>query len=114
MGLMRSLAAPLGRASAGVPSYGMIPPLGSVPSASGMLVSQATAMTVSAVYRAVYVRANDVARCGPSLYSESGDGTRTKIEEHPIARLMRRPNRVQTWFEFVRDLWVAYLLRGNA
>ena len=42
--------------AAGVPSYGMIPPLGSVQSASGLLVSQATAMTVSAVYRAVYVR----------------------------------------------------------
>src|SRR6185437_3862674 len=41
-------------------------------------------------------------------------GTRTKVDDHPIARLMVRPNRVQTWFEFVRDLWVGYLLRGNA
>lgn len=102
------------RASAGVPSYGMIPPLGSVQSASGLLVSQSTAMSVSAVYRAVSVRATDVARCTPSLFSEQDNGTRTKIADHPIARLMRRPNRVQTWFEFIRDTWVAYLLRGNA
>lgn len=120
MGLFRSIArgvAPMvTRASSGAPSYGMIPPLGSVQSASGQLVSQATAMSVSAVYRAVYVRANDVARCRPSLFSEADDGTRTKIkpEKHPIARLMVRPNRVQTWFEFTRDLWVGYLLRGNA
>src|SRR6185312_16542548 len=99
--------------SAGVPSYGMIPPLGSVQSASGLLISQATAMAVSAVYRAVYVRAHDVARCRPSLFTEAEDGTRTKIDDHAIARLMVRPNRVQTWFEFVRDLWVACLLRGN-
>lgn len=102
------------RASAGVPSYGMIPPLGSVQSASGLLVSQATAMTVSAVYRAVYVRAHDVARCTPSVFSEANDGTRTKETDHFLAKLMVRPNRVQTWFEFMRDLWVAYLLRGNA
>jgi HK97 family phage portal protein len=110
----RGISAPMQRASAGVPSYGMIPPLGSVQSASGLLVSQATAMSVSAVYRSVYVRANDVARCTPSLFTEAGDGTRTKINDHPIARLLVRPNRVQTWFEFVRDTWVAYLLRGNA
>jgi HK97 family phage portal protein len=114
-GLFGRLAAPMRRqAAAGVPSYGMIPPLGSVASASGLLVSQATAMTVSAVYRAVYVRAHDVARCAPSVYSEAEDGTRTRQDSHFLAQLMRQPNRVQTWFEFMRDLWVAYLLRGNA
>lgn len=73
-------------------------------------------MSVSAVYRAVSVRAHDVARCTPSLYSKSADGTRTKIdpEDHAVANLLVRPNRVQTWFEFARDMWVAYLLRANA
>jgi HK97 family phage portal protein len=112
--IARGMSAPMQRSSAGVPSYGMIPPLGSVQSASGMLISQATAMSVSAVYRAVSVRANDIARCTPSIFSESKDGTRTKILDHAVAQLMVRPNRVQTWFEFVRDTWVAYLLRGNA
>jgi HK97 family phage portal protein len=109
---MRSLT----RASAGVPSYGMIPPLGSVQSASGMLISQATAMTVSAVYRAVDIRAKDVARCRPSIYSVNDEGTRIKLdpEDHAVAALLVRPNRVQTWFEFMRDMWVAFLLRGNA
>lgn len=112
--IAQGIARPMNRSSAGVPSYGMIPPLGSVQSASGLLISQATAMAVSAVYRAVNVRATDVARCTPSLFTEATDGTRTKIKKHPIARLMKRPNRVQTWFEFIRDTWVAYLLRGNA
>lgn len=112
--IARGMTATMQRSSAGVPSYGMIPPLGSVQSASGLLISQATAMSVSTVYRAVYVRAHDVARCKPSLFTEAKDGTRTKIDDHAIAQLMVRPNRVQTWFEFVRDMWVAYLLRGNA
>ena len=53
MGLVNSIVRGFAtRASAGTPSYGMIPPLGSVQSASGLLVSQATAMTVAAVYAA--------------------------------------------------------------
>lgn len=112
--IARGIVAPIQRSTAAVPSYGMIPPLGSVQSASGVLISQSTAMSVSAVYRSVYVRAHDVARTKPSLYVEDEAGTRTKVTDHAVARLMTRPNRVQTWFEFVRDMWVAYLLRGNA
>lgn len=116
MGLFDRIAAPRRRDVSGVPSYGMVPPLGSIQSASGLLISQATAMTVAAVYRAVYVRSTDVARCSPSVFAEQKDGTRTKLsgDDHALAALMLRPNRVQTWFEFIRDLWVAYLLRGNA
>jgi HK97 family phage portal protein len=118
MGMMRSLSrAVVTRSSAGVPSYGMIPPLGSIQTASGVLVSQGTAMTVPAVYRAVNLRANDVARCAISLQAPSDDDkTRTKVgkDDHSVARLFVRPNRVQTWYEFMRDMWVAYLLRANA
>ncbi len=98
---------------AGVPSYGMIPPLGSVQSASGMLISQATAMTVSAVYGAVNGIATDFASCSANLVAPQKDGSHLVVEDHPVARLLRRPNRIQTRFEFMRDLMVAYLLRGN-
>ena len=106
-GLFSRIATPVTRSSAGVPSYGMIPPLGSVQSAAGMLVSQATAMTVSAVYAAVTIRATDVARCVPTLFAVTGTDTRERVEDHPVARLLKRPNRVQTWFEFIRDLIIA-------
>lgn len=111
--MARGAAAPQQRSSVGVPSYGMIPPLGSIQSASGMLVSQATAMSVSAVYAAVTILATDVARCAPSLYATAEDGSRTRVHDHPIARLLKRPNRIQTWFEFARDLMIGCLLRGN-
>ena len=70
------------RASAGVPSYGMIPPLGSVPSASGLMISQATAMAVSAVYACVAIRAKDVARCTPRLFVPNVHGGRDLVGRH--------------------------------
>lgn len=102
------------RASAGVPSYGMIPPLGSVPSASGLMISQATAMAVSAVYACVAIRAKDVARCTPRLFVPNKDGGRDLIKDHIVAKLFARPNRQQTWFEFWQQMMIGYLLRGNA
>lgn len=102
------------RVSAGVPSYGMIPPLGSVQTASGMLVSQATAMTVSPVYACVNRLSTDLSRCTPRLYTRNDDGTRAYIEEHPLLDLFRRPNAQQTWFEFAWQMWVGHYLRGNA
>ncbi len=106
-----------GRSSAAATpaSGGMVPPLGSIASASGLPVSQATAMTVSAVYASARILSSDVARCRPSLYRRLPDGSRLTIaaKDHPVARLLRRPNRVQTWYEFTRDLIVSYVLRGN-
>lgn len=117
-GLLGAISRGLTRSSAaaGVPTYGLIPPLGSVQSSSGLLVSQATAMSVAAVYRCVAVRATDIARCRPTLYSEDDEGTRNVLdpEDHAVASLLVRPNRAQTWFEFARDMWVSFLLRGNA
>ena len=110
----RMLAPPAARAANGVPSSGMLSGLGSTQSASGLLVSQATAMSVSAVYACVKLVSRDVARCAASMYETEHDDSRTKVRDHPVARLLKRPNAVQTWFEFVRDLIVAYLLRGNA
>ena len=102
------------RASAGVPSYGMIPPLGSVQSASGAMISQATAMTVSSVYGCVTRLATDLARCTPYLYRRNSNGTETREDDHPLYELFERPNPQQDWFEFAFQYWVGYLLRGNA
>ncbi len=114
MGLFSRMAAPAQRASAGVPSYGMIPPLGSVQSASGALVSQATAMTVSAVYGCANRLATDLARCPPYLYRRSSKGIEEREDDHPIYELLERPNPQQDWFEFAYQLWVGYLLRANS
>jgi len=114
MSFLARMAAPSVRASAGTPSYGMIPPLGSVTSASGAQISQATAMTVSTVYACVNRLATDLARCPPYLCRINKDGSEERDYDHPLNELLERPNRQQTWFEFDRQMWVGYLLRGNA
>lgn len=114
MGLLSRIAAPRAERSQGVPSYGMIPPLGSVSSASGMLISPATAMSVSVVYACVRRRALDAARCPPSLYTVDDDGTRHNVDDHPVSALFDKPNYQQTWLEFAEQMNVSLLLRQNA
>lgn len=72
-------------------------------------------MTVSAVYACIKVLSTDVARCAASLHATQNDGSRRTVraKDHPVAHLLKRPNRAQTWFEFARDLTAAHLLRGN-
>src|SRR5574340_35169 len=113
-GLFRSFTTPVARAHAGVPNSGSIPPLGAVPSASGQLVSQSTAMCVSTVHACVSIRAEDAARCAPRLFRRDKAGGRVRVEDHPIVRIFKRPNRIQTWFEFCEQMSSGYLLRGNA
>ena len=114
MSLFSRFAAPVQRAYAGVPNGGSIPPLGSVPSVSGMLVSQSTAMAVSTVYACVTVRASDVARCTPRLFKTNDDESKTRVVDHPLPKIFKRPNRIQTWFEFCEQMQIGRLLRGNA
>lgn len=115
MSILARIIAPVAeRSSAGVPSYGMIPPLGSVASASGAQISQATAMSVSTVYACVNRLATDLARCPPYLCRIREDGTEERDDDHPLNELLERPNRQQTWYEFDRQNWTGFLLRGNA
>jgi HK97 family phage portal protein len=100
--------------STGVPSYAGIPALGSMPTASGMLVSQATAMQSAAVYACVRIRARDAARCKPAVISTDDVGNKTIVSNHELTALFDKPNVLQTWFEFAEQMNVALLLRDNA
>src|ERR1700688_2419727 len=91
------------RSAVGVPTLGLMPPLGAIPSATGLLVSQSTAMSISPIFACVNIIAKDVARCEPSLYREDADGIRTTVTGHPVNALFLKPNRVQTWFEFMQQ-----------
>lgn len=115
----RKKAAPLSASTqkavgTGIPAQGFLPTLGAVPSAAGVLISQATAMTVSAVFACVTIRSEDVARCAPYLYRLKPDGSEERVTDHPVVKLFARPNRQQTWFEFVEQMHAGLLLRGNA
>jgi HK97 family phage portal protein len=92
---------------------GWLPTLGSTPSATGLQISQGTAMSVSALYACVTIRSQDAARCTPRLFKEKKSGTREQIKEHDVVELFKRPNSQQTWFEFCEQTMSGYLLRGN-
>jgi HK97 family phage portal protein len=109
---------------AALTTQGWLPTLGATPSASGMLISQATAMSVSTVYACVTIRAQDVSRCTPRLFRRDARGQRVQVKPDDrlksrpkapaVAGLFVKPNRAQTWFEWMEQQSVAHLLRGNA
>lgn len=112
--MSRRAMVPTSTKSSGVPTQGFLPSLGSTPSAAGVYVSQGTAMAVSAVYACVTIRAEDVARCTPALWRTDASGNRVKVTDHPLAKLLKKPNRQQSWFEFAEQMHAAVLLRSNA
>lgn len=116
MGIASRIGAFVRKALGGAsfPSQGYLPTLGSTPSATGLLISQGTAMSVSTVYACVTIRSQDMARCTPKLYRPKADGSREVVTDHWIAKLLKKPNRQQTWFEWMEQMNAAYLLRGNA
>ncbi len=94
---------------------GFLPTIGGAAhSATGLLVSQQTALAVSAVYACVTIRAQDGARCKPKLVDLGKSGPAAIIANHPLAVLLRRPNELQSWFEFFEYMEIALDLRGNA
>lgn len=93
---------------------GPLPFLGSSRSMTGLTISQATAVSVSTVFACVTVRSKDVARCAPRLLPEDSARSQKPIVDHPVAKLFKNPNRIQTWFEFAFQMHVALLLRANS
>lgn len=88
----------------------------SSPSATGVQVNQQTALSVTAVMACVSAISEDVAKLTPSLIRAMPNGKKLKIRaaDHPIARLLKRPNDWQTYFEWCQMLVIGLLLRGNA
>lgn len=76
-------------------------------------INPKAAEQVSAVFAAVEVITNAVATLPPKIYSYSGEDRILQIG-HPLAGLLSKPNRHQTWPEFIRDYLADVLLFGNA
>ncbi len=123
MGLMTSLArgGPTldgvevpARRSVGGSAALSFPVLGAQPSASGMLVSQATAIGVATVRQCVGIRAGSLARCAPRLVPHGQRYTAESLADPTLDRLFRRPNRIQPWFNFAEFIAASLLMRSNA
>lgn len=82
---------------------------------SGSMVTQDTAMKVSAVYACVQVLAQTVGTLPLFLYQRDNNNKKSKAKEHPLYRTLHdTPNPFQTSVEW-REMMMGHLaLRGNA
>jgi HK97 family phage portal protein len=83
-------------------------------SAGGMAVTQLSALQVSTVQACVTIRSEDVAKLPAHVYRRLGNGGRVIASDHPLEKVLQRPNGYQSRFEFIEQMMVALLLRGNA
>jgi HK97 family phage portal protein len=88
--------------------------LGGVESATGLAISQQSAINVSTVYACVTLRAKDIARCAPRLLRMEGPRSQTPVDDHSVSKLFNRPNELQTWYEWAFQMHAAFLLKANA
>ncbi len=96
------------------PSDRFVSLMGGAPAASGVQVSDAAAMRVSAVYSCVRVIAEDGAKLKPQVWREKPDGSREPATDHPLHAILRRPNRHMTPVSLLLALFSAWGFRGNA
>jgi HK97 family phage portal protein len=85
----------------------------STPTAAGVMVNQASAMQVSAVYACVSYISYDLAKLGASIFRGKRLGKRQKATDHALYPLLQQPAPWLTWFEFCGMLQSSVLLRGN-
>lgn len=81
--------------------------------AAGVPVTPETALRVSAVYGCVKVISETVASLPPIVYRRRRDGGKERVPDHRVQRLINRPNRHQTRFEFFEQYVAHFALRGN-
>ena len=83
--------------------------------ASAMRVSPDSALRLAAVYACVRILAETMAALPLVVYQRRTDGTKDKVTDHWLYRLMaKRPNRHQNPFEWREMLQGHLVLRGNA
>jgi HK97 family phage portal protein len=88
--------------------------LGMFQNNSGVQVTPYTALQSSAVYACVKRLSTDVAKLPLRMMRKLPNGGWEEETNHPVARLLRKPNRRMTKFEFVQTVVMYHQLHGNA
>jgi HK97 family phage portal protein len=84
-------------------------------SSAGVRVGPQSAQGSSAVFACVQVRSQDIAKLPLILYRRMPDGSRKRANDHPLYGLLKRkPNSLQTSFEYRETQQAVLDLRGNA
>jgi HK97 family phage portal protein len=88
--------------------------LGGYASNTGVPVTPFTALQSAAVYACVRCVSQDIAMLSPFIRRRLTGGGFRREPAHPLNKLFRRPNRWQTWFEFMSYCVSSLCMRGNA
>jgi HK97 family phage portal protein len=88
--------------------------LGGYASNTGVPVTPFTALQSAAVYACIRAISQDIATLTPFVRRRLIGGGYQRELRHPLTKLFRRPNRWQTWFEFIGYAVSSICLRGNA
>lgn len=83
------------------------------PTTAGVIVTEDTAKRVSAVYACTRVLSETVGQLPLILYRRLPGKGKERVTDHPIARLIRKPNNYQTRQDFTEMLTGHVALRGN-
>ncbi|MCB6184278.1 phage portal protein [Leeia sp. TBRC 13508] len=81
---------------------------------AGVLVNADTAMGLTAVQACVTLLAESIGQLPVALYRRNDKDGRELVLDHPVARLLARPNAFQTSFEHIEQKQLSLGLRGNA
>ena len=76
-------------------------------------INHETALTLSAVWRAVTLLSGTIAYLPLHVYTRAGDENGTVNREHPVSSLINEPNVADTKFKFFENLMSWLLLWGN-
>jgi HK97 family phage portal protein len=88
--------------------------LGGYASNTGVPVTPFTALQSSAFYACIRCVSLDIAVLKPFVRRVLSNGGYRRETQHPLGKLFRRPNRWQTWFEFISYVVSSLCIRGNA
>jgi HK97 family phage portal protein len=88
--------------------------LGGYASNTGVPVTPFTALQAAAVYACIRAISQDIAMLSPFVRRRLTGGGYRRVTNHPLTKLFQRPNRWQTWFEFIGYVISSIALRGNA
>ena len=82
---------------------------------SGVNVTEDTALTFAAVYRAIVLRGDTIGSLPVHVFENGTDGKKSIVRDHPVAFLLgREPNERQTAFTFKQTAQGHHDLYGNA
>jgi HK97 family phage portal protein len=113
MGVLHRLAGALGYERRSATSNSYAAAFGIRPTASGQYVNATLAENLAAVSACIGAISSAMASLPAYVYRVGAVG-RTEVPNHPVARLLRRPNGNQTWPDWMEWTMGQVLAHGNA